>query len=344
MFINVHLTPDVVEETSRSRAKFQASALQAEVHGLLLKHGVLNFLSRDEAVAVLDSLSPDVLEPKELKAWQELLVFLKSKNRLAAAQPPVLEGGIEKAESPEALQPLGVLSPLVSVLGEDTYQRLFPFDDRGASKVGTIELVVTGAVSQSEQVSELQKLREEGTVPKGTSRDDVFETLFAPLARVSEEISIFDRYLYTDVGLTGGDLEHLAWLLEKLDGVARPGATVKLYGARGIDGNYGERVPRDGKEARWMLEDGLLTDFKRVGKVQAFLAQLPRDMHHDRHIRFSSGAGVELPSGFDRLGVARLRENMGFTFRHAQANLSELASREADVAMQRGTVRADLYG
>lgn len=341
MFINVHMSSDVVRETSRLEARFQAPALQSEVHRLLVRHGILNFLSREEAVAVLDALSPEVLEPKELKAWQELLVYLKSKNRLAAAQPALIEGAIEDVEVGE-LSALDALAPLVSIVGADLYERLFPTEQRGVSKVGSVEMVATGAVSESEQVKDLRQLRDEGTFPKGTSRDKVFEKLFAPLARVAEEVSIFDRYLYADVGLNSSYAEHLSWILGRLDEVVRPGATVKLYGARGIEGRLEERVPRDGQEAKWMLQDGLATRFNRIGNLRAHLAPSLRDMHHDRHIRFSSGSAVELPSGFDRLGTPALKENMGFTFRHAQANLNELAGREAQVARQQGVAVTDL--
>lgn len=341
MLINVHLSKDVVKETSHAQAHFQAGALQDEIHRLLHRHGVLNFLSRDEAVALIDSLKTSSLQPKELKAWQELLVYLKSKNRLAAADPALLVGGVEGAQSTKDLGALQPLSPLVSIVGSEVYERLFPGDEVGVTKVGGTEVVATGAISGSTQVAQLQDLLDKGVFLKGTSRDEVFNALFAPLARVSQEIAVFDRYLYASLGDGGGE-EHLGWLVRRLDEVARPGAIIKLFGARGIDGQWGYRVPRDGWEAKRLLEDNLRPNLQRAAQVEAWLAPSTRDMHHDRHIRFFAGGAVELPSGFDRFAAPRLQDNMGFTYRHVPESLRDLQVRERQVSEDRRSVSVRL--
>lgn len=332
MFLSMHVSPRVVKETSRDQARFAAPALQKEIMRLLHRHGVLAFLSKAEATAMLDALKQPTLEPREVKAWQETLVYLNKLGRLGVKDPAVVEGDLVGA-TPQDIEAIRRLAPVLSVVSSETYGHMFPEATDGAIRLeGDAEFVAPGSLGESGQVQRVEKLAEVGSVPAGTSREDVWRDLFAPLASVSKQVSLFDRYLYADLD-DPVRTDHLPWLLGRLDQVAPSGAVVKLFGARGIDGNWGPRISRDAREASQFLEDYLPGDFERIS-VEAWLAPSTRtaDMHHDRHIRFGAGAALVLPAGFDRLGAPRLKEAMGFAYRHAPETLSELQARETQVA------------
>lgn len=331
MLLNVHLTPQVLAETSRAVAKFQAPALRREVMELLVRHGVLRFTSADEARAVVDQLKQ--LPPAEAKEWQSVFLSLNRQGRMRAEKPALLDDLSQL--SAQDLRALKELAPVLSLLGEETYMGFFPQADQGLTELLTrVEVAVPGSVGESENYSRVRELLEGGMFPAGTSREDVWVQLLAPLAAVSKEVVLFDRYLF-------GRPQHLTWLLSRLDQVVPKGASVKLFGARGVPGDYGdELVPYREDEAERAVKDLLGDNYKRIGMVEAVLApsNRTRDMHHDRHLRFSAGAVIELPAGFDRLGRAALSDDFGFTHR---TNPAPYIQREDGVLHAPGTLVVD---
>lgn len=338
MLLNVHIAPSVVGETSQSTAQFAAPALRRELVELLLRHGVLRFTSGREAGLWIDSLSSPELTPAEKKQWQQLLLTLKQQGRISAADPALVDDP-EGAAVVSDLQGFQQAAPLLSVLGTNTYRTVFPTAVAGRSEAFPgVEIAVPGSVSESQQYRALLSLVEAGSFPQGTLRVEVWNRLLGPLSSVSKEIAIFDKYLFSRLFDTAD--EQVTWLLTQLDRVVPEGAVVKLYAARGTQGAYGsEQVPSDHLEAAARLREYLPKSFQRIGALEILLAESPRarHMHHDRHIRFGSGAAVELPSGFDRLDSPRLREDFGFTYRFAAAAVSGLAAREQAVRGARGT-------
>ncbi len=165
----------------------------------------------------------------------------------------------------------------------------------------------------------------------------MWRQLFAPLAKTSKEVFLFDKYLFSRLFEVAD--EHLTWMLGKLDETMPRGSKVHLVAARGTPGEYGaDRVPRDAREAESKLREYLPQALKNIGEIEVVLAPSvrARDMHHDRHIRFSSGAGVELPAGFDRLQDRTLGENFGFSYRSSLETLRELLGREQAVRGVKG--------
>ena len=338
MLLNVHVAPAVVVETSQAAAHFRAPALRRELVELLVRHGILRFTSGEEAGAWIDSLSRPDLTPAEKKQWQQLLLALKKQGRLSAADPKLMENP-DKADALSDLQGLRKGAPMLSILGTETYQRVFPTAQRGHSEAFPgVEVAVPGSISESALYRALLNLVETGSFPKGTPRTEVWNKLLGPLSSVSKEITVFDKYLFSRLFETAD--EHVTWLLNQFDRVVPTGSIVKLYAARGTLGSYGsEQVPADAKSAETRLREFLPKEFERIGNVEIVLAESgrARHMHHDRHIRFGSSGAVELPSGFDRLEPARLREQFGFTYRSSPEALSGLLSREQEVRGGRGT-------
>lgn len=338
MLLNVHIAPSVLVETSQSAAQFAAPALRRELVELLVRHGILRFTSGEEAGAWIDSLSLPTLSPTEKKQWQQLLLTMKQQGRLSAADPALVENP-EGASVIGDLQGFKQAAPLLSVLGTDTYLKVFPNAEAGRSDAFPgVEVTVAGSVSESHQYRALLNLVEVGAFSQGTARTDVWDKLLRPLSYVSKEIAVFDKYLFSRLFETAD--EHVTWLLKQLDQVVPAGANVKLYAARGTPGSYGsEQVPADSREAEARLREYLPKTFQKIGALEVILAESgrARHMHHDRHIRFGSIGAVEFPSGLDRLEPARLREDFGFTYRFSPAAVKGLMSREQEVRGGRST-------
>lgn len=357
MLLNVNVTAEALAETSRAEAKFNAPALQRQIQELLYRHGILHFPSKADALEVLDYLKSEELTAAEATHWKKLLAALQKQGRLTAADPAVLEK-TSATESASDLEPLEHLAPLVSLVGTPLYERLFPAAISGTTRTSAgVEVATPGSVSEVRDYQRLRLLAETGNYPAGTTRERVWEELLAPLAKVSREVVIFDTYLFVQLSYwaeaadrrAGGaalpEDEHLRWLLTRLDAEALPGTTVKLIGARGIPGDFrGDRVPGSAAALRHLVEENLPNSFSRLGPVEAWFAPSTRarDIHHDRHIRFSAGAGVEVAAGFDRFAYPKLRENTGFTYRYQTASLDELHRREDAVQNNRDSYLFEL--
>ncbi len=343
MLLNVHLTPRVISETSHSQAQYAAPALRREIRDLLLRHGVLRFSSGEEAKQVLDALKDPNLTQQEATEWKQMVMTLHGAGRLQA-ENPALADKLEDADSLADLDPLKSLQPLLSVLPPATYARLFPEAQSGLSRLAAqFEAGVPGSLTESAQYAKVQRLVELGRFPKGANRDRVWQELLEPFARVSNHVYIFDKYLFAALADTSD--EQMNWLLPGLDKAMPSGSAVTLIAARGIPGDRGEeKVSSFPREAEYMLRDYLPDKYPNLSSVQVLLAPSvrQRDMHHDRHIRFSAGAAFELPSGFGPLGYRQLRDNFGFTHRYSPATLKELQEREEAVRRNRDVHSFDL--
>lgn len=344
MLFNVHVSPAAVLQTAKSQAGFDAPALQAQLMDLLRRHGLLRFTSKAEADQWLNSVKSPQLSPAEQKKWQELILSMYHKGRVVAADPAWAEDP-DSAQAPKDLQGLTTGAPIVSVASTATYSRVFPEAETGITEAFPgLEVSVPGSISESKLYRQRADLLETGSFAPGIARDTVWLTLFAPFAAVSSEIVLFDKYLFSKLAERPWD-EHVGWILKSLDKHARQGASVKLIGARGLPGQYGsESVPSDPDAAEQMLKDTLPDRFERLGSVEILLAESVKatHMHHDRHVRFSSGAAFEIPSGFDRLAYPSVREGFGFTYRWTPESLRTLEERERTVLKGRGTRKVQL--
>ncbi len=344
MLFNVHVSPAAILQTSKSQAGFDAPALQAGLTDLLRRHGLLRFASKAEADQWLSSVKSPELSPGEQKKWQELILSMYHKGRVVAADPAWAEDP-ESAVTPSDLEGLKKGAPIVSITSSAAYSRVFPNAETGLSEpFPGLEVGVPGSVSESKLYQQRAGLLEKGSFPEGVSRDAVWLNLFAPFAAVSTEIVIFDKYLFSRLAERPWD-EHVGWMLKSLDAHAKQGASVRLVGARGLPGQYGnESISSNADTAEDMLRASLPDHFNRLGSVELLLAESVKaaHMHHDRHIRFSAGAAFEIPSGFDRLCHQNVREGFGFTYRWTPDSLRTLEERERAVLKASGTRRVQL--
>lgn len=182
------------------------------------------------------------------------------------------------------------------------------YQDHGyASFAHGPEIALSSAVDQSETVRRLKSLHRETVIPAGMLRNAVWDNYFRPLARVSTEVNIFDRFLFSGLVKTSkfnGSASLLIWLLDSLDRDLPRNATVNLF-ARSGDRVAGEH--RDKTAQPYSVSDisesvKKSRRWSRNGRIHLYIDDA---LHHDRHVRFSCGHAIMPQGGFDQL---RFRE------------------------------------
>ena len=177
------------------------------------------------------------------------------------------------------------------------------YDDHGcASFAEGPEVALSSAIDQSETVHRLKALHRETVIPAGVLRNAVWDTYFRPLARVSSEVNIFDRFLFSGLikrrGFNGSD-SLLRWLLRSLDRDLPPDAVVNLFA------RSGDRVARENHDQTAMPYSvaDISAAVKRSGWQRDGQLHLYIDdaLHHDRHLRFSCGHAIMPQGGLDQL-------------------------------------------
>ncbi|MFD1506072.1 hypothetical protein FE374_18285 [Georgenia yuyongxinii] len=197
---------------------------------------------------------------------------------------------------------------------------------------GNLELALANAADQCNTVTSIKRLRSETVIPRGTPSTTLWETYFSPLARVSSEVNIFDRYLFSGLHRTGRQrADYLLWLLNALDRNLPQAASVNLFACSGQE--VLRKSTRSHPTNPYTVHDISATLrhldlWNRPGRLHLYLFD---DLHHDRHIRFGCGSAVMPQQGFDQLSFPRgtLAKNFSYTFVSGGQSLSARADEEA---------------
>lgn len=332
MLVNVAISPNVILEISDSKLGKYAAMIQEQLSSILDKHGVLVQPSTQERQRLLELLKGDQLRPAEQKRWQLLLSQLNKSGRFTTATPSVIENWSDLTDGQQASS-LQQLAPILSLVSEPDFSRLFPEDTNVHMINETVEITTAASLSKSRQFERLESLREDGTFPAGTHREDVWDTLFKPLTQVSKQITIFDRYLYNRLweraDPRGDTPEHLIWLLQHINEDIPSNGEVILIGEAGKHPKRSSDLPADPQRILDYLSESIRNQFDRIGAVELNVYSGREKMHHDRHIRFSTGHAFELPSGFDRFATLKLGDSVSFSYRYSSNSINELVRRES---------------
>lgn len=339
MFISVAISPEAIESASKERMGLTSDLVRKELIGLIKRYGTVMVPSIEERKALAAAITSKSLTQHEQTTWKTFLTELMKINRFVAATPEIQDFW-EHASNPATYQSLSRSSALLSILSADSYERTFA-DGAGLRSVAdNIEIATPVTASLSHSAKKLTDLLDSGIFDKGTSREEVWGRLLGPLASSSKQIVIFDPYLYSRLWKESTAQrprkEHMEWILEKIDQLPPMGRHVTLVGAAESGRKYGSPGLPD--RVLDMLEGHFNGAFQSIAEVSAFVVPTSWDMHHDRHVYFSSGHAVEIPAGADRLGTAVLKDSMGFTYRHTPQSLQELERRVAEAQEARGTV------
>lgn len=334
MLLNVAISPSVITEISNSNLGSYAALVQEQLSSILDRHGVLFQTSVHERQRLLGLLASSQLQPDEQKRWRELLVRLHKSGRLTTAAPSVIESWSDLTDGQQA-SGLEQLAPIISLVSGTDFTRLFPEDSIIHTVNETVEVTTAASLSASSQYTQLESLREDGVFHAGTHREDVWEVLFRPLVRVSRSIIIFDRFLYARIWERDdpyrGAPEHLIWLLENINDTIPVGGEITLIGESGKYPKRSSDLPDDPLRILNYIRDTIQNQFDRLGSVEINVHSGREKMHHDRHIRFSTGHALEVPPGFDRFAKPRLSESVSFSYRHTRNSIKELMDREISV-------------
>jgi hypothetical protein len=143
-------------------------------------------------------------------------------------------------------------------------------------------------------------------VQHGASRETFWDEVLEPIVDCSQNVTLLDRYLFGDLAwrdAAGGrarrwDTETVCWILSSID--ARPcrePREVVLFGEPPTGTSSAAGVAELIQEHWAPAREG------SIGRVEVVCApwQAPGErLPHDRHIRFDTGVGVVVISGFGR--------------------------------------------
>jgi hypothetical protein len=305
------------------------------LHDLLLRaltvHGALVLGSPADAAGLVREVKAQSQQVR--KGWEVVLSSLNSSRRLVRRTPPFA-------------RPMAEIQRLVELRDEwhDQVEVVVVERSRAqdfglarspghiADAGSALEISTARAMRQTEAMEQARVLAERANHPHGTKRDDFWSEVLAPLARLSNETVVLDRYLFQQLlrrqtgGGSGGE-EHVCWLLECLDRDMPSGSRVTLiaHDEAPQDRRLTGPAPRVHASAIAALIErtwrhSASGNVDRVDVVVAPWRQRRQLLPHDRHIRFNVGAAVSFTQGLDRLATPTIEEPDGLNWHYRQGS------------------------
>jgi hypothetical protein len=310
-------------------------------------HGHLVFASEDEGKLLARSINQvGEQHPEASKLWTVLVKRIVQSRRFDYLAPPNATG----LDGTTRLQDLRS--------GWTAQTDVAAFDDVRAEAMGVgsgemrrvdpqsgIDVARIGAAAFAGTLADLKTLRDGGVIAHGESRERLWDDVLRPLAQVTRQFTVLDRYLFSSLAdaVAGGRAASgfVAWLLRHIDAEARDGCELTLAGFRGEPG----KAPADGAAAAALVSQVLELTSGRLGKVELLVVQPASYLPHDRHITSSVGVGITFPASFDvfsRETIAK-REGVEFVYRWSGAAVGKLREAEERFARDRSAERVTAY-
>ena len=304
-------------EALRERSDADGDAYHAlkSLAKVLRQHGVLHLTGPEDVnqlFAAVKSLDPMIGE-----VWEATLISLGSLGRIRADTSDVSthESCMTSPLLTANLRP----SDLVVLSDPACDIQRVPRRPGHLQRSDEPELASVAAVHTCSTVDRIDELVENPYTRQGESRELTWTNFMAPLARLAHrevEVRVLDRFLFRKF-LDGrdGELDHIAWLLAKLNEDLPPDVTVHLiaedlvWREKEERGDwYKRRKQRTGRLRKWLKSQAFTSD--RPGALRVSLAPW-REVEgeqgqrmgkpHDRHIRFNAWVALATPEGFDRV-------------------------------------------
>lgn len=319
MIAQISLAPQAVYDVAAG----QPPALTKSQHESLLRsieaHGMLVAANDAEALELLHAIkAPGALPPGIRTRWVTSLAELKKRNRFICMTPQ-LPRGLREAASIDDLRAGWVGKAQVTVL-TIAQARSLGVDDEGllVDSETSLELASAPIAAYCSTLNLLRELAEDGHVQTGASRDEFWDQVVAPIARVSRRVTVLDRYLLGNLAWhhqnlprsSRWEVENLVWLLDHLDRSGIQGTAVRLIASDSIENKIGDADDA----ARMIKEVWRPAPRGQISTLEVTVApwnQRGKRMPHDRHIRFDIGVGIRLPAGWDRFKKARVEDPDG---------------------------------
>ena len=333
MIVSVRLEPTAFADLSAARLALAARQAQRTFAEAIRAHGFVVLHNTADRDAITAALRSETLSHDEKTRWRTLLAELIKLNRLEIGRPE-LEGNLSNVDSEAELASLADSShDTLLVLQTDHFGSIFPRNSTGVETLNDhLAASVPILLSESPMFDKVRELEQMRRHPQGTARDEIWKGLFAPVARHSKKVAIFDHYLFNQLAWLDRErrsaVEHVVWLLDKLNREAPLGTNVKLYGGSG-EGHVPESAEAIMRliMSRWAPAGG------NVVQLEVIAADLTsgraKDLH-DRHIRFGSAAGYLLHAGLDRLRSESVSsaEGFGWTYEWKSDAIDSMIARE----------------
>ena len=283
---------------------------------VLREYGVLVLTCQQDEDELMDAIKAQPQRIREL--WVETIKALKNTGRYVHSAPP-LRAATSALFDGAYPREVATSADLV-VVGSDVARRV-GFEDEGfTASLGGPELVMPDVIRRCMTVRRLIDLSQSGNFPEGTTRDSIWTEVMAPLAAVSEEATILDRYLLSDLSPSRHLGGHVPWLLQRLNRAAPRMRYVRLLAGvpRPWNPRTGNRMPIASDELDGILREAvrrLMIDVT-VKVVVAPWGISNEKGPHDRHMRFSCGSAIGVEEGFDRLNGNRVWGLDGLSWKH----------------------------
>jgi len=338
VIIDVALSAKAMADISAMVIGRNARTLCSALTEALRGYGALVITSAEEGREILQIVKSDsALTQAERQEWSAVLEFLAQDKRIRFVSPDLIP--LDTIEVADDLELARSKQPLLAVLGDDSFERLFPASDANSVAISAnVEAAPAGTASLADQFSRARNVAAREVYAPGTARDEIWDELLAPLASFTKQVTIFDRYVFAgmyrrEANLSGRP-EHLEWFLSRLDEAAPPGTHVKVYGSIGYETGHAQ-IPNDVEAVGQLLSRRWTSRFGNIAQVELIATSGTRNHPHDRHLMFGQGMALDMASGLDRLAEHHLRDPFTFSYKWLNAQLQALRHRENAVMNRR---------
>ncbi|MGO4342874.1 hypothetical protein [Pedococcus sp. 2YAF34] len=344
MIARIALSPGSLNDLSVGEDIEATEAL----HELLLKamqsHGALVLGTGADGTALLDQIRSQ--PPAVRKRWEVVMSTLASSRRLVRRQPPCEVPLYEIAELAQMRQLWTDQADVIVVDGNRAQQYgIAEPPNRLSDRPSALELATGRAARRSETIENFQALAERANHEQGAAREQFWREVLEPMARLSNEVVVLDRYLFRqlvqqDTGRRPAQPEHVQWLAEKLDATMLPGSRVVLLADDEAPADRSRMAPprqvSAGELADTLRRAGGNRPWRRLEQVKIVVGpwrQRGSLLPHDRHIRFNINAAISIPQGFSRLSAPVIEDEDGLNwhYRHGASAVSPLVAAERRV-------------
>ncbi|MFE9784995.1 hypothetical protein ACFYO7_06395 [Nocardia salmonicida] len=267
-------------------------------------HGRLVFSSPAEALDMIRLAGSTGGLPQDArKLWEVTLLRLRRHHRVT-----ILDGTatpIPTALTLAELRATWGMAADVAVVADSTGARLgiSPTAGMASDPTAAPDVAVLPSATNCPRWQRHRDLTARAIAATGSSREDFWSEVLEPLATDARNVTVLDRYLFATIWKRQTsprpDLEHVTWLLQRLDSVMAADGQVQLFSDE-LSKSSSFTAAQTAKQVHDLWTPPATG---RIGKVTLKLAKsTPTDpFPHDRHIRFSTGAAIGVEAGFDRL-------------------------------------------
>ncbi|WP_406071151.1 hypothetical protein [Micromonospora sp. NBC_01638] len=297
----------------------------------LQAHGRLVFADESDTHDLLRAVtSGPGLPPQARILWREVLATFVKSRRVSVREPntkPLAQVAdlIELRRNWSGSIDVAVVNTAACpVLGIPLATGLLASPGQGP------DVVTTHAAATSPAIERLKDLSNQGTLTHNSPREIFRRDVFGPLAAGAQTAAILDRYYFSKLWRPDADKDaagHVEWLLCALDAVMAPGAKVHIIAESGRNGSVSATDTAKSVYAAWNPPiTGHLSEVSLSLIKQTPQGRVP----HDRHMRFSTGSAVLMPSGFDRLEKPTISDPNGMNWNYCwePTKLDELRAAE----------------